>query len=167
MNEIAVLANTLGTSWKSVAEKSSVETRHVYWQQSTLPDGSKAVLLRQPYGFHRTSYNVETELAMIVEAIVEDGEIASDDYSRIRWFYVWECAEEVVGEEVFVTITRNRITGIRGIIDRWRGIEPSRKWAVCCSKPTRNCEDQEVQMLYHVYELSEMLRRGERWVNLI
>lgn len=167
MNEIAVLANTLGTSWKSVVEKSSVETRHVYWQQSTLPDGSKVVLLRQPYGFHRTSYNVETDLAMIVEAIVEDGKIACDDYSRIRWFHVWEGADEVLGEEVFVTITRNRTSGIRGIIDRWRGIEPTRKWAVCSSKPTRNCEYQEVQMLYHAYGLSEMFRRGERWVNLI
>lgn len=162
MEEVTILTDKLEDGWSTVWLQTSDGEDPIRLAQRQLPTGEQAVLIRQIYGQGPSIFNRGWRQQGLLEFLVNEGYITGDP-RELRWFFALEQDEDIVAEELSPLIRETRTPGMRGAIDRLRGIKSSMQWTVNLPDHSRFIQATEVDQLYKKFGIEEALRRGKHW----
>lgn len=160
LDDVEVLSDKASDGWTTIYLANGSRKYPIHMAQQQLCNGMQAVLLR-----HQSAgaFNHSDTQEQVIDFLLDGGHIIGDPKS-ISWYLAIEMSDEVVVEELQPSITETKTLGVRGVVQRWRGIPPARKWSVHVDvELARSLRSKEVDDLYSQFGVEERLLRGKRW----
>jgi hypothetical protein len=164
MDDILELSNRVSPEWETVWYRWGDTRYPIHYARRTLPNGEEAVFLRQAMGPWPSHLDNEWKHSGLLQHL-HNHVWNTDEQTPLRWFFALESDDWIEVEEIYPNIKQTRTPGLRGILDRFRGILPTEKWDVSITKETRRVRGQERSDLYSVFDASYVLFQDKDWSN--